>query len=180
MELKKPKTSKQQDEKVRVYVSELNKLQNDFKEYEKQFKEKKEKLQTKIRNYMYINGFTNFRFSNLDGNVVKVANVKQKKVDFDIELLKERLDRDILKQILIKTYTIEDFEGLKKYLKSCGVDPKKFVKYLSINEVVDQKRINELSELGEITSKDLKGCYTVTESVGYIRITESENLEAEE
>ena len=114
MELKKPKTSKQQDEKVRVYVSELNKLQNDFKEYEKQFKEKKEKLQTKIRNYMYINGFTNFRFSNLDGNVVKVANVKQKKIDFDIELLKERLDRDVLKQILIKTYTIEDFEGLKK------------------------------------------------------------------
>ena len=52
---------------------------------------------------MYINGFTNFRFSNLDGNVVKVANVKQRKVDFDIELLKERLDRDILKQILAKT-----------------------------------------------------------------------------
>lgn len=176
----KPKTSKKQDEDIKLAVSELNELQTKFKKIEKEYKDKRESLQTKIRNYMYINGFTSFKFGNPDGSIFKVANIKRRRVDFDISMLKEKLDRDVLKQILIKKYTITDFDGLKKYLKSYGVDPKKFVKYLDIQEDVDQKMINQLSELGEITSKDLKGCYTVTEEVGYVRVTESENKEAEE
>lgn len=176
----KPKTSKKQNEDIKLIVAELNKLQDEFKQYEKEYKKTKDSLQTKIRNYMYINGFTNFRFNNSDGSIVKVANVKRKKIDFDIPKLKQKLDKDVLKQILVKKYVIRDFDGLKKYLKSCGVDPKKFVKFLDVSEEVNQKMIDQLSEVGEITMEDLKGCYTVTEETGYIRVTTSENKEEEE
>lgn len=176
----KPKTSKKQNEDIKLAVFEFNELQREFKKYEEEYKKKKEQLQVKIKNYMFINGFNSFKFGNSDGTFFKVANVKRKKIDFDIPKLKTRLSKDILKQILIKEYRINDFDGLKKYLKSCGVDPKEFIKYLDINEVVNQKMVNQLSDLGEITSRDLKGCYTVTEEFAYVRVTESENKEAEE
>ena len=69
-----------------------------------------------------------------------------------------------------KEYYISDMHGLVKYLKSCGVDPKKFKKYLIVTEKVNQKKMDELSDIGDITREDIEGCYKLEEANGYLTI----------
>ena len=80
----------------------------------------------------------------------------------------------MLKKFIDKTYTINDFEGLVEYLKTCGVDPIKFKSYLQITENVNQKKLDQLSNLGIINENDIKGCYEVKKNEGYIKFTEIE------
>ena len=44
---------------------------------------------------------------------------------------------------------------------------------------VNQKKMNELSEIGEIDKEDIEGCYELKEAEGYLKISVKE-LENEE
>lgn len=174
---KKPVTTKKQNEEVKRAVVELREYRLKFKDIESQYKKKNEELQKIIREFMGVNNFTEFKFlskSKLGDIPLKVLNVVPKKITFNVDKLKERLERDIFNKIVIKEYRIVDFNGLVKYLKSCGVDPKKFKKFIEVTETVDNNKLNELGNLGEISEEDIKGCYEVTECNGYVKITELE------
>lgn len=178
---KKMLKNKQQNEKVKLAVIELLESQERFKQIKDDYEKKREELQLKIRNFMFVNGVETFNFLaqsgdrfSKDNKQLKVTNVKQRKVDWDIPKLEERFDKELLNQFVKKEYQVNDWENLVKYLKSCGVNPKKFLSFITVSKTVDAKKLDELGELGEIEMKDLKGCYTISENVGYIKITELE------
>ena len=102
------------------------------------------------------------------------------KIIFDVEKLEKRLDKELLNEVVEKEYKIKDWDNLVKYLKSCGVSPKKFAKFISVEKKVNQNKINEHSKNGEITTEHIEGCYEVTTNEGYIRISETENAKHEE
>ena len=61
-------------------------------------------------------------------------------------------------QFIEKRYIVNNMQGLVKLLKEAGVNPKQFKKFITVEEKVNQKKINELSEIGEIDKEDIKGC----------------------
>lgn len=155
-------------------VKALYNLQQQKKEFDKYYNETRKKEQLAISNFM---------FSNLKDNVntfdigvgdksIKVTKVRTKKILWDIEKLKQRIPKSITKQFINKTYVINDMQGLIEYLKKCGVEAKKFKKFIDVEEQVDNDILNNLSELGEIKAKDVKGCYELQLGEPYIKITE--------
>ena len=175
---KKPITDKRQNEEVQMAVVDFLESQEKFKQIEKEYNEKKKKLQTQIKNFMFVNGFDSFKFLGHhgrykdDNRFLRVSNIKPKRIEFNVEALEKKLDKELLNEILIKEYLVKDMEGLIKYLKSCGVNPKKFKKFIDVRKQVDKGKIDELGQLGDLTLQDLNGCYTVKESEGYLKITE--------
>lgn len=155
-------------------VKALYNLQQQKKEFDKYYNETRKKEQLAISNFM---------FSNLKDNVntfdigvgdksIKVTKVRTKKILWDIEKLKQRIPKSITKQFINKTYTINDMQGLIEYLKKCGVDAKKFKKFIDVEEEVDNDKLNNLSELGVLKTKDVKGCYELQLGEPYIKIME--------
>lgn len=101
-----------------------------------------------------------------------VTRVRRKKVMWKLEEMKKKLPKEKYKAIVTKTYTVTDMEGLIKYLKQCGVDPKKFKKFISVEQAVNEKSLDMLYETGILREKELSGCYDVQMSDPYIKITE--------
>lgn len=104
----------------------------------------------------------------------KATSVKPKKIDWKMDVLQQVLDKDVFDQICNKKYTIIDYEGLAKYLKSLKADPKKIKTFIQCEKTMNQKMLDQLSSLGEISIEDLEGCYTVTDKEQYVRVTKSE------
>lgn len=162
--------AKQIEKSVKV----LYQLQLQKKEFDKYYTETRKKEQLAISNYMFSNlkdGENTFDIGVGDKNI-KVTKVRTKKLLWDIEKLKTRLSKALQRKIITKTYTINDMQGLVKYLKKCGVDGKKFTKFIDVQESVDEQQLNNLSDIGEIKAKDIKGCYELQLGEPYIKITE--------
>lgn len=159
------------DDKVTFgQVLELYKEEQRFKAIKQAYEEKKKKLSTEIRNYMYSKGYSSFDFRSREFGNVKVNKVVRKTIKWDVDKLKKKLPIELLAEIIGKEYHIVDMPGLVKYLKSCGVNPKKFKQYISVEEKVNQQAINELSEIGDITAQDIEGCYELKQAEGYLTI----------
>lgn len=101
-----------------------------------------------------------------------VTRVRRKKVTWKMEEMKKKLSKEKYKAIITKTYTVTDMEGLTKYLKQCGVDPKKFKKFIAVEQTVNEKSLDMLYETGILSEKELSGCYDVQLSDPYIKISE--------
>ncbi len=147
-----------------------------FNVIKKAYEERREELQGIIREYL--GDEKSFSFEANKGKYKKhpinllVTNVIQKKITWDIPKLKKKLDKEIIDKIIDKTYTINDMEGLIKYLKKCGVDPKIFKRFIDVEEKVVDSQVDLLSDIGEIDQEDVAGCYSIKTNVGYIRLTE--------
>lgn len=160
---------KTQERKMLSEVDELYELEQKYKSIKKKYEDKKKKLSISIRNAMFVNGMNKFQYEETN-RVIDVKSITQKRIVWDVEKLEEKLDKEICNECIQKTYEINNIEGLIKYLKSCGVNPKKFKSFLNVQKKVDNKKLNELSELGDINKKDLEGCYELKESEGYVKI----------
>lgn len=91
-----------------------------------------------------------------------VRKVERTSIEWNADRLEQRIPKKLAKQIIKKKYCIDNMHGLTEYLKSCGVDPKVFKKFLRIERTVDQKEVDRLSELGQLTVRDINGCYYVS------------------
>lgn len=166
-------------------AAELYESQIKFKEYEKKYNERRKELQNIIQGYINKRGMEYFRFLANTGmfqkipTELKIRNVITKKIIWDTNLLKKKLDKKVYNRVVHKQYIINDMEGLIEYLKSCGVDPKVFKTFLTINEEVNNKLLDDLGAQGEFNIEDLKGCYEVIENAGYIKVTECKGKEEE-
>lgn len=175
--MSKKLTNKHENEKVKLAIIELYEETEAFKEAQKKFLERKEVLSRDIKNFMFVNGVNYLKFLAQAGNrfskenkKLEVKEVVKKKVVFDVEKLEEKLEKDLFNEIIDKKYEITDINGLINYLKSCGVSPKKFKSFINTVKTVNKDKMNQLSELGDITERDIKGCYTVSEDSGYVKI----------
>jgi hypothetical protein len=107
----------------------------------------------------------------LGNTQIIVRKIEQARINYFADKLKKKLDKEIFNEISTKQYEITDIKGLMKLLKNAGVSFKDFSKYVSITDVIDKNKIIELYDVGDITGKDLKGCFDATISKS-IRITE--------
>ncbi|MBO7695465.1 MAG: hypothetical protein J6T10_22800 [Methanobrevibacter sp.] len=163
--------------KIRQASLELFKLNAEYKKYEEEYKQKRQELQ----NLIFKSGYEDFAIdtSNI-GKYIRVKSIKTNKIIWDVEKLKQKIGKKLFNKVVNKTYTITDYSGLVKYLTSCGVDPKVFSKYVCVENKVDNKKIDELGELGEILVDDLKGCYEVENVSQYIKFYEVETNQEED
>lgn len=172
-------SSKTNEKKTISEVYELYKLENKYKEIKKKYEDKKKILTTSIRNYMFSNGFNSFQYQK-GNDLIDVKSITQKRVSWDVEKLEKKLDKELLNEIIEKQYIVNNMEGLIKYLKSCGVNSKQFKKFITVEKKVNQTKFNQLSELGDVSLDDVKGCYELKECNGYVKINIKEILEEEE
>ena len=167
---------------IKDSVRRLYELGQEKKKFDEYYNQVRKKEQLMVSNFMFSNlpkDENSFEIT-LDEGIsfytnptkVIVTRIRTKKVFWFIEKLKEKLDKKTYNEIVDKTYTINDIEGLIKYLKSCGVDAKKFKKFIEVNEEVDETKLNNLYDRGEIKKKQIEDCYEVKLGEPYIRITE--------
>lgn len=109
--------------------------------------------------------------SNTIGQRSLVVNrIEKTSISWDAEKLERKLERDIAKKVINKKYHISDMKGLAAYLRECGVDPKIFKKFLTIERTVDEKMINKLGDTGYLSIRQIAGCYTVNKQRPYYTI----------
>lgn len=167
---------------IKDSVRRLYELGHEKKKFDEYYNQVRKKEQLMVSNFMFSNlpkDENSFEIT-LDEGIsfytnptkVIVTRVRMRKVFWFVEKLKEKLDKKTYNEIVDKTYTINDIEGLIKYLKSCGVDAKKFKKFIEVNEEVDETKLNNLYDRGEIKKKQIEDCYEVKLGEPYIRITE--------
>ena len=166
------------EKKIQKAVIELDKLNTQFKSEEEKYKKRKGELQDIIKGYADKHKYDEFGF-NFGNSFLKVKPVIVKKILWDIPKLKKRLDKELVNEIVDKEYTINNMDGLINYLKSCGVNPKKFKQFIDVKEQVNNKKVDELNELGELDYDDLSGCYELQANFSYVKISNLEASDAE-
>ena len=67
-----------------------------------------------------------------------------------------------------------DLQGLVNYFKDLGGDPKVFWSFFETTEVVDQKALDQLEEVGDIEVEDVAGCFEVKVKSQSYRVTSKE------
>lgn len=167
---------------IKDSVRKLYDAQQEKKQFDKYYEEVRKKEQLSISNFMFTNlpkDQNSFEIE-LDEGVgyytnhmkLNVTRIRTKRVTWLLYKLKQKLGKDIYKDVVDKTYTINDIQGLIKYLKSCGVDAKKFKKFIDVNETLNETKLNTYYETGALKKSDIEGCYDVKMGEPYIRLTE--------
>ena len=134
------------------------------KSINKKFDEMKDDFHGKIEPFFSENKMKSWKFRNsdtADSSVLTVKMVERTTIEWDAEKLEKKLTKPIASKVIKKQYRITDMKGLARYLQSCGVDVDVFKKYITIDKAVDQKEVDRLGELGQITVQDIRGCYIV-------------------
>lgn len=173
-------------EQIKESVQKLYKAQQDKKKFDKYYEDVRKKEQLYISNWMFSNlknGENSFTVK-LDNGMdfysnpvtVTVTKVRRKKVTWDLEALKKKLSKEKFMTVVNKEYTVIDMPGLVKYLKTCGVDAKKFKKFINVSETLDETKLDTMYETGKLKQEEIRGCYTVGMSEPYFRITEEKTI----
>lgn len=167
---------------IKDSVRKLYDAQQEKKQFDKYYEEVRKKEQLAISNFMFTSlpkGQNSFEIELDEGagyytNHVKlnVTRVRTKKVTWLLDKLKQKVGKDIYSEVVNKTYTVNDVQGLIRYLKTCGVEPKKFKRFIDVTEELDETKLDTYYETGALKTKDIEGCYTVKMGEPYIRITE--------
>lgn len=173
-------------EQIKDSVQRLYKAQQDKKKFDKYYEDVRKKEQLCISNWMFSNiknGENSFTVK-LDNGMdfysspvtVNVTKVRRKKITWDLEALRKKLSKEKFTTVVNKEYTVIDMPGLVKYLKSCGVNPKKFKKFINVSETLDETKLDTMYETGKLKTDEIRGCYTVGISEPYFRITEEKTI----
>ena len=167
---------------IKDSVRKLYDAQQEKKRFDKYYEEVRKKEQLSISNFMFTNlpkDQNSFEIELDEGaryytNHVKlnVTRIRTKKVTWLLDKLKQKLGKDVYSEVVDKIYTVNDMQELIKYLKSCGVDPKKFKKFIDVKEELDETKLNTYYETGALKKADIEGCYNVKMGEPYIRIAE--------
>lgn len=154
----------------KFYESKLRKKQAD-EEFEKEKKAFYQSMGPVVDGF----GEGNHYSFNDSNRFWKLTRSVTTKVVFDADKLQQRLSKHDAAVVIETKATIEDLDGLVKYLKACGVDPKVFKTFISVQKKVDQEALDQLEALGSITKEDLVGTFEVTTGSPSFRITMRED-----
>ena len=168
---------------VKNNVRRLYDAQQEKKQFDKYYEEVRKKEQLAITNFMFTqlpkDQNNSFEIKLDEGETyytnhvkLRVTNIRKKKVTWKLDRLKQSIGKDVYKDVVHQTDTVNDRQGLIKYLKSCGVDPKKFKKFIDVTEEFDETKFDTYYETGALKKEDIAGCYDVKLGDPYIRLTE--------
>lgn len=105
------------------------------------------------------------------GGSFKIVRQVKRQIKWDLKKLLRNVGKKSYNEITDRSYEVIDFTGLAKYVKSLGGEPDIFKSFFNVTETVDEKKIDELGELGEIDTDQLSGCYEVIEGKPWFRIS---------
>lgn len=105
---------------------------------------------------------------------LKLKRVQSVKVKFDTVKLRKKLDKETFNDVSETVYKINDMQGLVSYLKECDVDPNIFKSFIDVETKINQKKLDNLYDLGEVTEEDIEGCYELQTGNLYFKISEVE------
>ena len=147
-------------------IKETNRLNEKYKENKEEIqkffdKKKIDYIEVEPNKEAVDNGIT----------MVSCRKMEQLRIEYDAAKLKEKIDKELYNEIVSKQYIISDIDGLINLLKKSGISPKDFKNFLNVIETVNKEKIKQLYEVGDITKKQLDGCYTATLIKG-IKMTE--------
>lgn len=167
-------TNNPKHRKVKEICFELFKI----KQSEQELKEHYGELQSRLKLWFEKTGSNAVQFSVGDRNY-KVSDVRPKKIIWDCELLQKSLkekeiEPEIIQFVIEKKCEITDWNGFFKVLKKYGVKQKEVMQYISVEKKVNQKKLDEYSELGLVLPEDIDGCYRVEQQDGYCKLTDWE------
>ena len=91
-----------------------------------------------------------------------VKKTERTYVNYDIAKLEDALGRELFQEATKRKYTITDFGGLVSLLKSKGIKPADFKKFIDVSKSVDKEALKRLYDAKEFTMQDIKDCYTAT------------------
>lgn len=169
---------KEQTNLIKESVRKLYEAKKEKERVDAFYDEVKKKEQVAISNFMFTNLPKDKNTFEVELNYytnhvrLNVTRVRRQKVVWFLDKLKKKLNKEIYKDVVKKTYTVNDMQGLVKYLKSCGVDAKKFKKFINVSEEANETKLDYLYDTGKLSKKDIAGCYEVLMSEPYIRLTE--------
>ena len=83
-------------------------------------------------------------------------------IDYDIDALKQSLPRDQYDSFVVTEHSIDDWKGFCRLLKKHGLTAEEVRPFISIVRKVDQQKLNQMYEHGDISIQVLNGCYTAT------------------
>jgi hypothetical protein len=171
-------TNSAKDKKLKTLCLEIFKVRLE----EQQAKQRYAELQSTFQALIKKSGDRGLQFP-YKGKNYKIINVEPIKITWDIKKLFERFNElkkcDVLNEVVEVKVNLNDVAGFKKFLKEKDIKWNEIKPFLNIEKKVNQKKMDELSQLGAITEDDIKGCYTVGEGTSYIKPTESEIREDE-
>ena len=173
-------TNSSKDKKLKTICYELFKS----KLLEQQAKEQYAKAQAEVKKYFSGTKEKSVSFVVGDRNY-KVTDVNPTKIIWNIDKLLKRFkqnkkSKEVISQIIKKSYSISDWDGFVDLLSRNGIKPNEVKPFLNVESKVDQKKLDNLSDIGEITDDDIKDCYTVEETIGYVKITDWETKDDKE
>lgn len=166
---------------IKESVRKLYQTKERFKDVQARAKQIEMKESKAISNWMFSNLPENQNSFEIDisdelsfndGKKLRVTKVRTKKVEWLIDKLKQNISKELFSEIVTKTYTIKDINGLIKYLKSCGVDPKKFKTFIEVKEEVNEQKFDTLYQTGKVKAKEIEDCYKVKLGEPYFRFTD--------
>lgn len=132
---------------------------------------RKEKFYEAMSEYFDAAGITKVEFGDrLDSGAFAVKKVEKTSIIWDADRLEKRVEKHVAKQIIKKQYHISDMPGLVAYLKLCGVNPKVFKKFIMVEKSVDDKAVDRLGDIGEISVAQINGCYRVETQKPYYTV----------
>lgn len=152
-------------------------------ENDAKFEIEKNKFYSKMSDFWKNNKIKEKSFKDDIFSVTKKQSIK---ILWDIEKLEKKLTKEQLKKCIVKKYEINNINGLLKFLKSCGISKENINKfilpYFTITKEVNQKVMDKMYDLGEVTKEQTEGCYTVEikEPFYQLKVVEDKQNEGEQ
>jgi hypothetical protein len=148
----------------KLKVKEFEQKTKKFKEIEKQYQELKKEFARESEEFFKthkdeVDG-KYYTFGSKLGEF-KVTEVKRSKVEFDIDAIEAKIDKDLYNAFIDKLYVINDWPKFISLMKSKGISKKEIAKLLNVQKSINKDKLNQLSDIGEIDMEDLSGCYKV-------------------
>lgn len=138
------------------------------KQMDKAFSSKK---LTGSNSFTVVVGYDDEDGTRATGGEYKVTKISRRKVVFDAKKLKSSLGKEKFNKVSETQWSCFDIDGLARYVKSLGGEFNVFKSFFNVTQVVDDKAIDKLSEIGEITAEDIEGCYSVNESKPWYKVS---------
>lgn len=167
------KTNRITTAECRESVRKFFEKQTRLKQIQSQFGDLKAQFNSDMEDYFKSEGIgksITFSYDGFNESELVVNRIQKVSVEFNPNKLEKALGKELSKSVIVKQYEITNIDGLIAYLKECNVDPKKFKSFLSVTKSVDTNALDILEEKGEITTEQVKDCYTVKHHSPYFTV----------
>jgi hypothetical protein len=128
---------------------EAKKLIDEANVYRKQIKT--EMLDNKIDSYIVEDDYPKF---------LQASIYTSSRVSYDLEMIKAKLPKE-KRKLVSNTVMVAEQEGLKKFVKNHPELRGELKAFINKVEVIDERKLGLALEHGNISLKDIAGCYEV-------------------